>query len=197
MFSNWQGALSRGSAGRSRVWRCALWRRISWRPALLICTRPGSNASSWRERCSRERQSCVFEDIEGCIAMSQNFCCKTRSKHIGLNVWLLREHVGRGVVWRVSCPTGDICHGGMTKGLTPCRFAQHRDVMLGRAPRLRHRRSEASSGSWRLVLRAMVCFLYVFSSCANWRWHGGLGSEGRRGREWATPNRVLHIHHRA
>ena len=76
----------------------------------------------------------VFEDNEGCIAMSENLRSKTRSKHIDLRVWSLKEHVERGVLRLVSCPTEDMCADGMTKGLTPYKFAQHRDVMLGLAP---------------------------------------------------------------
>jgi hypothetical protein len=99
----------------------------------------------------------VFEDNEGCIAMSENLRSKTRSKHIDLRVWSLKEHVERGVLRLVSCPTEDMCADGMTKGLTPYKFAQHRDVMLGLAPHT----APSSTGRGELWERATARVLRV------------------------------------
>ena len=88
------------------------------------------------------------------------------SKHIDLRVWSLKEHVERGVLRLVSCPTEDMGADGMTKGLTPYKFAQHRDVMLGRAPHtapLSTERGELWQVDTAPVLLAKVCSLHVCS----------------------------------
>jgi len=109
----------------------------------------------------------VFEDNEGCIAMSESLRSKTRSKQIYLRGWSLKEHVERGVLRLVSCPTEDMCADGMTKGLTLYKFAQHRDVMLGRVPHTAPSSTERGE-LWQLattrVLRAKMCSLHVCSS---------------------------------
>ena len=61
--------------------------------------------------------------------MRENLRSKTRSKHIDPRL----KDVTRGVSRLVFCPTEDMCDAGMTKGLAAYRFAQHCNVMLGRA----------------------------------------------------------------
>ena len=64
-----------------------------------------------------------FEANEGCIVMSENLRSKTRSKHIDLRGWSLKEQVARGVLRLLSCPMEDMCAGDMTKRRTPYKFA--------------------------------------------------------------------------
>ena len=134
-----------------------------------------------------------FEDNEGCIAMSENLRSKTCSKHIDLRAWSRKEHVERGVLRLVSCPTEDMCAGGMAKGLT-YKFAQHRDAGAS-APHGSvvdgERRALAAGYCTGAAGQGVLppCLLQLSEQEVA---RGSVGSKGLR-RRWGTPTMALYI----
>jgi hypothetical protein len=70
----------------------------------------------------------VFEDNQGCIALSRNPVNHTRTKHIDVRHHFVREKVQDGQVSLVYLPTADMTADLLTKGLHPPQF--HRLVKL-------------------------------------------------------------------
>jgi hypothetical protein len=71
----------------------------------------------------------IFEDNQGCIAISKNAINNARSKHIGIKYHFIRHYIERGDINVVYCNTNNMIADIMTKGLPKITFQKHRSNM--------------------------------------------------------------------
>jgi len=73
----------------------------------------------------------IFEDNQGCIALSENAFTKKRSKHIDIRYHFVRECVQRGDFKLVYKATADMIADLLTKPLSPAQFKKLLSKLLG------------------------------------------------------------------
>ena len=72
----------------------------------------------------------IYEDNEGCIALSQNPLTHSRARHIALAKHVLRERVGEGHVVLHHIPTADQPADLLTKPLDRVPFVKLRRLLM-------------------------------------------------------------------
>ena len=78
----------------------------------------------------------VFEDNKAAISMTKNPQYHGRAKHVDIRYHFVRDHVDKGNVFIVFCPTSDMLADIFTKGLARAQFIKLREL-VGLTPRPR------------------------------------------------------------
>jgi len=71
----------------------------------------------------------IFEDNQGCIALSKNSINNARSKHIAIRYHFIRHYIEERLINVIYCKTGNMIADIMTKGLPNITFIKHRNAM--------------------------------------------------------------------
>jgi len=73
----------------------------------------------------------IYEDNQGCIALSKNPITSSRSKHIDIKFHFVREQIRNGVFEVLFCPTEDMLADAFTKPMAPERHERLANEMMG------------------------------------------------------------------
>jgi len=75
----------------------------------------------------------LYEDNRAARMMGEKQASSSRTKHIDMRIFALRERVVDGTVRLVDCPSTHMVADLLTKNLPAPAFSRHRDTLLGRA----------------------------------------------------------------
>lgn len=75
----------------------------------------------------------LYEDNQGCVALSKNAMTSSRSKHIDIKFHYVREMVSAGNVEVIFCPTDQMLADSLTKALPEETLVKLRDMVNGEA----------------------------------------------------------------
>mmetsp|Transcript_9724 Transcript_9724/g.9805 ORF Transcript_9724/g.9805 Transcript_9724/m.9805 type:complete len:420 (+) Transcript_9724:643-1902(+) len=81
----------------------------------------------------QEGPTLLREDNQSTIAMLNNDCHGSKTKHIDIRYNLIREQVQKGTIQLVYCPTEDMISDILTKPLAPKPFLRLKPKLLGHA----------------------------------------------------------------
>ncbi len=78
----------------------------------------------------------LFQDIKSAILLEKNGKASSskRTKHVNIWYFFITNHVDKGDVSLVWCPTGDMIRDFMTKPLQGALFRKFRDQIMGVVP---------------------------------------------------------------
>ena len=79
----------------------------------------------------QDKPTVIFEDNQGCIALTENPVFHRRTKHIDIRYHFIREKVASGEVVLKYVPTADQLADLLTKGLPKPRSMALRNVIMG------------------------------------------------------------------
>ena len=79
----------------------------------------------------QDRATVIYEDNQGCIALSANPVFRKRTKHIDIRYHFIRERVTSGEVELRYIPTEEQLADLLTKGLPKPRTIMLRDRIMG------------------------------------------------------------------
>ena len=139
---------------------------ISWSAKQQSCTAgstceaefiAASNAADevvWLRRlladlhCAQLSSSLIYEDSQSCIKLALSLSHRSKTKHIDLRLFRLRERIQDGDVHLHYCPTADMAADPLTKALPGPAFYRHRPALLGRP----------TTGAFDLLANTKYCF---------------------------------------
>ena len=91
--------------------------------------------------------SAMYEDNQGCIALSSNMMTTKRSKHINVKYHFCREKIINGEIKVIYCPTDQMLADVLTKPLPRDRHIRLVRTILGDNPALNRGSVESNMSS--------------------------------------------------